>query len=95
MKARTWPEGCYPTAEQWLDWLLANDRGDQLLIAVRVLDVLDIALQCVACDHAGHLESAARERWLTRIERERQAGLRYVAAAADRVRREIGLERAS
>lgn len=48
---RTWPEGQAPTDEQWLDWLLASDREDQLTIARRVRWAMDAQARCLILGH--------------------------------------------
>ena len=52
-----WPEACAPTPEQWLDWLLENDREHQLIIAERVTGFADVANRCVAGDHKASIEA--------------------------------------
>ncbi len=51
-----WPEAVHPTETQWLDWLLANDREDQLLIAQRVLDCDAMAARCFIQNHEGAMQ---------------------------------------
>lgn len=51
MKPRTWPELQHPTPDQWLDWLLANDRADRVAIVARVLAHVEDAQACVVQGH--------------------------------------------
>ena len=48
---RPWPENAWPTAEQWLDWLLILDREQQMAQAEsRLLDA-EHAHRCVLMNH--------------------------------------------
>ncbi|HTW17049.1 MAG TPA: hypothetical protein VMF51_18105 [Nocardioides sp.] len=51
MTPRTWAEGTMPTPEQWLDWLLEQDRVDQLRVGDGALNDAGRAARCVMADH--------------------------------------------
>lgn len=63
MKPQTWPADRWPTAEEWLDWLLSNDRDDQLQIAQRAIDRAQEASRCLEQAHEIRLREALAQRW--------------------------------
>jgi hypothetical protein len=50
-KPLTWPENVEPTAEQFTDWFLSNDRDDQVDIAEQLLRNARIGAACFIQNH--------------------------------------------
>lgn len=72
-------ENTWPTAEQWLDWLLDQPRETQIAAVDRAIASRQDAVRCLEQNHAGLLDelTAAREA----AAREYQRGVDDLAAA--------------
>lgn len=56
MGERTWPEGVWPTPEQWVAWFLSSDDGGRVAIAGQVIDNSQTASRCFVANHEGAVD---------------------------------------
>lgn len=47
----------WPTAKEWVDWFLEQDRERQIEVASRAIEDAQIASDCFLLDHRGRLSA--------------------------------------